>query len=432
MDRCLLPRNTMDTEVTRKDISFHVLRISAESEDLEDDVKREVRRLKHKTQLDGFRPGRVPAHLLKRIYKNELTEKISRGLVSEVFKDLVEDSDMYDVTGPPWTTRLEYELDGPLEAEVTFNVLPRIDYDVLKKYTLKLPTTQVTEAVVQDALQELAQDVMETRFIEGDESIKRGDRIFCDLQEVDIVTKVVLIGGLSEKEVLLDPEDPMEEEPYASVLEACIGHCLGDTVFVSTDSEWVSLELDLPASERLFRTTIQRAERDVLPELTTDVVREVTDGVLNTEEQLLKFVRRKTKESFQSMEKAFAIHEIRLRMLELFRFELPSNLLKSISAAAEMDEADVAEHLRWAMILEAADKDLMAQNDGVQPKPPDIKSPYPSREDFDEEAVNEAQALIQQERVAKYLQQFFTVREVALSDKINPDKAPSNRILRPW
>ena len=58
----------MEFSIEETGVLSYCLKVEVSAEDLEPDINREVRKHRAQLQMKGFRPGRVPVGLVRRLY----------------------------------------------------------------------------------------------------------------------------------------------------------------------------------------------------------------------------------------------------------------------------------------------------------------------------------------------------------------------------
>ncbi len=139
----------MQTTIKQVGPVEYELDITATAEDLAPEFKKALRAQRTRTHLKGFRPGKVPLSLVKKMYGKTLAYGIADKSVQETYEDVVLNSDEHDVLGQPKITELEYEMDGDLHAVIHFGVRPEIVLQDLAGETVDTLVYEVTDEEVE-------------------------------------------------------------------------------------------------------------------------------------------------------------------------------------------------------------------------------------------------------------------------------------------
>ena len=112
----------METTLTKiSDVEFE-LEIRAEAEELKPELDKALKIQRGRTQAKGFRPGKVPMSLVKKLYGEALAYGVAEKHVQEVYEKELLDNDDYAIIGQPTLTELDFSLDSDLRAVIQFGV----------------------------------------------------------------------------------------------------------------------------------------------------------------------------------------------------------------------------------------------------------------------------------------------------------------------
>ena len=352
----------MHTNIRPVDISCHVLEVTASKRDLEDDVNRAVKELKAQVSLKGFRPGRIPNDLLKRIYRDKLTKSVSHSFVEEVFNDLVKDTGEYVLRFEPSYDILDYRLDDDLRAEVTFNVLPDIDIEPLSEITLEWYSYVVTEEDLDNEILKIQRISADQRYLENSHTLEEGDTIRCMVTELDPATRAVLIGRGEPEDIELrigEPNDELEEALNTAAPGCEVGSPI---IFQMGEGTPGSLIQTSPAAQnapkggsslQLFSAEIYEAYREELPELDDDFVEDVTSGERDSVAGLRAFLGEELQKKYDDVIARHNVYGLRSRMLSLFPIKISHTMLDLLATETGLPQPVVEAEMQWEILREA-------------------------------------------------------------------------------
>ncbi len=192
-----------------------VITVSLEEKDYQDKVAKDLKTIGLKHHIDGFRPGKVPAGLLKKMFgKQVLADVVNREVVDALFK-FIEDEKLSILGEPLAEEKQEVDFD---KKDFTFKfevgLAPEIALDVNKDITMPYYKINVTDEMAQRQDEAFArrfgsqvpgEEVNETALIKGavaelneDGSVKEGG-IAAD----STIISMEYIGTTSEKDKFL-------------------------------------------------------------------------------------------------------------------------------------------------------------------------------------------------------------------------------------
>ena len=278
----------MQTTINETGPSEYELEITATAEDLAPKIKEALRAQRMRTSMKGFRPGKVPMSLVKKMYGRALALEIAEKSIQETYEKEVVGSDEYDVMGYPKLTTLDYEdVDGDLRAVVKFGVRPPIELQDVEGEQVTRLVHQVTEEDVENEIDRLRK--READMIpKEEEAADEDDYAVIDLQPLDDSTGTPLLGQ-REEDVSFFMNDPRLKE---ELREALLGKKMGDTFRVDLphegdhdhehEDEPESELLHVPPKEKEqrahthpYQVSLKELMRRELPELTPDWIEEM-------------------------------------------------------------------------------------------------------------------------------------------------------------
>lgn len=346
----------METTINKVGPVEYELEISATAEDLASDFDKALRTYRKQVDLKGFRKGKVPIGMLKKMYGKTIGHEISEKFVEEVYQETVlEGDEEYDVLGRPTITKLDFRVDDGMDATVRFGVRPEVELADLSEQEIDVLAYEVTEEDVEEELEGLRRKHADV--VPHEEEIGEEDYVVADFQRIDPESNTPIIGEKSESEEFFLDSPYLHEE----LKEALMGKKVGETVRVSlpVPEQAQAAEGEAPATERHhYEITIRETKRRELPELDDAFVGEVTEDQFVSVEELREEIENQLEQFWKQRADNIFQSNIVERMLELHAVPVADSVVE--------------------VFLESFKEDLKGQNDGELP------------EDFDETAFREA------------------------------------------
>jgi trigger factor len=140
----------------------------------------EVKRMAPQVRMPGFRPGKVPANLVKKMHGPALHQEALNTTIREAMDKLVQDNQLRPAMQPQITLGDGYEEGKDAEIAVSLEVLPQVTAPSLDGLKLEKLTVAVTDAEVDASLAKLAEG--QKSFVEPKKAKKaeNGDQVVCD------------------------------------------------------------------------------------------------------------------------------------------------------------------------------------------------------------------------------------------------------------
>ena len=126
------------------------------AKDIEARVDQEVRRIAPQVRMPGFRPGKVPANLIRKMHGDALQRDALSGAVQDGVQKLLEEQKLRPALQPEVVLDEQYEPGKDAEVRVSLEALPDVPAPRIEGLELERLTVEVDEALVDEQLQTLA------------------------------------------------------------------------------------------------------------------------------------------------------------------------------------------------------------------------------------------------------------------------------------
>lgn len=317
---------TMQTEIKKITDVEYDLEINAAAADLADQIDQAIRTQRARTTMKGFRAGKVPVALVRKMYGKSLAYGIAEETVQTTFQAEVLQNKEYDVLGQPVITDIEYEFEGDLKAVVRFGVRPTITLKDLSKTKVSRLVHETTDDDVQKEIDTLLGQHAELTTEDG--PAKADSYVIVDMQRLDEKGKTP--EGDVQKDVpfLLSDENLMPE-----LKKALTGLKIGKSkkvTFPSPDGD----------SDRHYEVTLNDVKRRELPELDDEMVKKVTNDQVETAEALRAQIKDQLIQGWEQRSNELFQSDVIEKLIDMHEFEVPSSVIEMYLDAYLKDVAD--------------------------------------------------------------------------------------------
>ena len=206
-----------------------VVTLTIESTDYQEEVAKQLKEVRHKAQMPGFRPGMVPAGLVKKMYGKGILADVLNKKVGEGLQKHIEDNKL-NILGDPLPSKESPKID--LENEDTFTfmfdiaVAPEFDAKLTGKNKLTEYVIEVTDEMVNNQVQSYCE-----RFGEYSqaEAVAEGDIVKGIAKEVD--------GEIVKEGAILNPSYMKQKTQQKKFIGAKVGDVVTFNPAKAFDSE---------------------------------------------------------------------------------------------------------------------------------------------------------------------------------------------------
>src|SRR5689334_14030378 len=126
------------------------------AEDIEARVDQEVKRIAPQVRMPGFRPGKVPPNLIKKMHGDALQRDALNGAVQDGVQQLLQEQNVRPALQPQVELDEKYEPGKDAEIKVRLEALPDVPTPQIDGLTLSRLTVEADEEVVNQQLEQIA------------------------------------------------------------------------------------------------------------------------------------------------------------------------------------------------------------------------------------------------------------------------------------
>ena len=155
------------------------MRVELPAERVEQEVEARLKRVGKTAKIKGFRPGKVPAKVVRQRYGTQVRQEVLADLMGQSYRDAVAQENLNPAAYP----KIEPELSDKGEGFVfiaTFEVLPEFKLEGLDKIEVSRPEIDISDDDCADMLENLRKQKADWKSVER--KSKDGDRVIVDFE----------------------------------------------------------------------------------------------------------------------------------------------------------------------------------------------------------------------------------------------------------
>jgi trigger factor len=168
----------VDVNETRKTLSVEV-----PSEIVDAEIDRVARDYSRKARIPGFRPGKVPARVVRQRFKDQILHDVAHDLVPRSLDEALREKGVEPVSTPD-VREVIVEQGRALTFTASFDTLPPFELGDFSTVSLKRTSTSVSDEAVDEALQRLRERAARYDAVEG-RGVIDGDIVTVDIDRTD-------------------------------------------------------------------------------------------------------------------------------------------------------------------------------------------------------------------------------------------------------
>ncbi|MBI4873271.1 MAG: trigger factor [Acidobacteria bacterium] len=295
---------------------FRAIEITVPVEEVDRETERVVAALQKKVRIPGFRPGKVPATMIRARYAKDIREDVLESLAPKHFTRRAEAENLR-VVGSPKMKDVHFEAGEPLKFTVECEVAPVFELGEYNNLTVHYDEPQVGDEDVAARLEQLRDE--------------KADYINIDPRPVaDGDFAVVSLKSLAGIE---DPPIEQDEIQFHVGGESTLPE-FAENLRGASPGDEKEIEVSYPADygqERLagkkvrFHVGLKAIRRKELPELNDDFAKDLGD--YQNLEELREEVRRAIYREREFLAKQESKNEIVDKLVEMHPFPVPETFV---------------------------------------------------------------------------------------------------------
>ena len=297
------------------------LQINLEADKIEKSLNKAFKRAQKKAKIKGFRPGKAPMNVVKRLYREQVRMDVMEELVQQGYSEALKENDISPIAAPEIKDVDFPEDDTSLSFCATVEILPEITIAAYDDIKLEKRSTEVEDSAVDAELEKLQQSMAQFKTID-ERPTQDGDTV-----EIDFTGR-------------LDGEEFEGGSAENFSLELGSGRFIPDL-----ERQLVGLELDksydldttfpedyhkeeLAGKATVFTVTVKSIKEKNLPELNDDLAIQVSGGEMETVAALREKMTEYLTSAKEDQVRNQYTSELLAALRERCEFELPECMLK--------------------------------------------------------------------------------------------------------
>ncbi|ABO46918.1 trigger factor [Francisella tularensis] len=315
----------MQVTVEKKEGIHCSLLIEVPANEIDSVVSKEINRTAKTIKMDGFRPGKVPAGMVKKKYGEQIRMEVISDLIPQKYSKAIQDEKLA-VAGIE--VELKENKEGqPLKFVANLELFPEFEVTGFEKIEVQKPVVELTDKEVKQMIENLRKQF--ATFSEVDKVVEKDDKV-----TIDFVGKKdgeAFEGGTANDIDVIIGSGQM----IPGFEDGIIGMKKGEQKTITVTFPQDYQNKDLAEAETTFDITVKKIQQAELPEVNDEFVKKfgVKGGVDTFENEIKENMQRELKFILQRKVKDQVFKGLR----EIAEFETPKSLIKREIDAAKQN-----------------------------------------------------------------------------------------------
>ena len=347
----------MDITIDKKNPIEASIKITLKEADYQPKVEEKVKEYSKKANIKGFRPGKVPKSLIKKMYGNSIVVEEVNHLVSHSITDYIKNNNL-KIIGEPLPNRakameIDWENQKDFEFEYNIGLVDDFKYDISKKLKVKSYKIEVDKNTFDEAIEKLRWQygkMINPKISEEKDSLfgkfkdKNGDFEKDGLLKIEDIDKKIrkrFIGIGGNAVVAFDTQKEISSNLLSQVLGL--------------------KEDELAELSNEFQFIVKNINRQVQCDINQELFdKSLGEGKAKTEAEFNDQLKELIRENYQREANYLVDKQVRESLVEKTKMALPDEFLKEwlmvtnegkiSKEEIEKDYDNYANELKWSLI----------------------------------------------------------------------------------
>ncbi|MEW6195668.1 MAG: trigger factor [Bacteroidota bacterium] len=329
------------------------------------DIEKAYQDEKKKIEIDGFRKGKAPIAMIKKLYGEAIEFQASEKIATSKFWDVVDKENLKPISTPQ-IVDIDFQKGEKLFFKVQFEIKPKLELKNYKNLEIEKPVFKVKDEDIEKEIDYLLKPYYKfepAEIVEG-----REFRITVNLQKLDD-QNLPVIGQRSENMVI----DLSDDKVNPQIVENAKGKKVDETfLFTFVDEHYHGEELH--REEYKYESQIVKIEKLIPPELNEDLFKKISKDKAKTMDELRDMFRNNFSEYYSKQSEEIFTNNLLNEVVKNNDFTPPPGYVESVHKRLieiekenakrykmkDVDENAIAEYYKpraewnakWQIILE--------------------------------------------------------------------------------
>ncbi len=310
------------------------LRIEIPAETIENEIRDSIEKLKRKTTIPGFRPGKAPIDLIEKRFGKEVEADVLDRVIPRGYVDALKEANITPVTEPVVEEKIDFKRHQPISLTLTVEIMPKIENLHYEKIKVRDIPVAVSDSDIESVLKRQQEE--KATYEPSDDPVEMNDLIVFDYSIPET--------GVEAKDQIVKVGDDKYSEDFTREI---IGKKKGEEFVVEASFPGDHPSEKLAGKKLLMNAAMKDVKKVNLPEIDDELARDIGFENLDAlKKHISEEILKAKEQEVSKIQKA----EIIKKLVEAHTFDVPASLveseatlLASSSLANKRQEADAGD-----------------------------------------------------------------------------------------
>ncbi len=334
----------MEVTQTKAEGLSRTFAVTVPASELKAKLDERIEEIRPQMKLKGFRPGKVPAAHVRKMFGRDLMGELINKLVTETNQKALEDAELRPAGQPEF--HMESDMDKVVQGEADLayhlhvDVMPEFEPADVAKLEIKRPVAEVSQEQIDEAMGRLAEQNVKYEPRAKTAKAKDGDAVVMDF--VGKIDGEAFEGGSAEQQTLVLGSGRF----IPGFEEQLVGVKAGEEKDITVTFPEEYPAENLAGKEAVFEVKVHEVRAPETPEIDEDFAKGLG---LESLEQLTGLIKDQLQAEHDGVSRSKAKRHLLDLLDEAHSFDLPPNMVEAEfgqiwqQLQSEMDAGRVAE-----------------------------------------------------------------------------------------
>lgn len=311
----------METKINVISEAENELEVSLSYDEILPEIEEAYKEERKNISMPGFRKGKVPTSMLKKMYGEAIEYKASEKIANSKFWNIVDEMGLKPISTPQLVD-IDYDFGKKLSFKIKYEVMPQIELKDYKGQDIEKPIFKIKDEDIDKEINHMlkAKAAFEdTEIVEGN-----SERLTLNLQRLDKDGNPV--EGQRSENIKVELDDP---KVNPQIPQNAKGKKVGDTFdFTFVDEHYHGEELH--KEEFNYSAEIVKIEKIVLPEVTEELVKEISRNKAATLDELKEQTKKNFEDYYNSQTENIFTNQLLDKVIKNNEFAVPKGYVEML------------------------------------------------------------------------------------------------------
>ncbi|MBU0561168.1 MAG: trigger factor [Bacteroidetes bacterium] len=331
----------MDTKVNDLTACEQELEVTLNYAEILPEIEEAYKKEKKKLAIHGFRKGKAPIQMIKKIFGDSIEYKASEDIANKKFWDVVNEKDLKPISTPQLTD-LNFEPNDKLYFKVKYEIKPKFEVKKYKGLEIEKPVFTITDEMIEREVKHLLKS--KAKFEEAEVALDENFKVTVALQKLN--EKGEAIEGARREGLAIDLS---EENIIPELKIGALGKKLGDKFDFTFVDEHKHGE-ETHREEVKYEVEVQKAEAIVYPEPSEEIIAEISNKKAKTLEEFQSQMKENYLKYYERQSENTLVNNLLNALVENNPFDVPQGYVEYL--LGKMIEGERENYKKYKMPID--------------------------------------------------------------------------------